>query len=46
MSFTYKGLKGQLSHHTVTAEEVDRQLQRLVQQNPRITSVEDRKSVV
>ena len=42
MSFTYKGLKGQLSRHIVTSEEVDRQLQRLVQQNPRVTSVEDR----
>ena len=42
MSFTYKGLKGQLSRHTVTDEEVDRQLQRLLQQNPRIASVEDR----
>ena len=42
MSFTYKGLKGQLSHHTVTDEEVDRQIQRLLQQNPRIASVEDR----
>ena len=42
MSFTYKGLKGQLSHHIVTDEEVDRQIQRLLQQNPRIASVEDR----
>ena len=42
MSFTYKGLKGRLSRHTVTGEEVDRQLQRLVQQNPRVASVTDR----
>ena len=33
MSFVYRGLKGQLSRHTVTDEEVDRQLQRLLQQN-------------
>jgi len=42
MSFVYRGLKGQLSRHTVTDEEVDRQLQRLLQQNPRIASVQDR----
>ena len=42
MSFTYKGLKGRLSRHTVTGEEVDRQLQRLLQQNPRGASVTDR----
>ena len=42
MSFTYKGLKGRLSRHTVTGEEVDRQLQRLLQQNPRVASVTDR----
>ena len=42
MSFTYKGLKGRLSRHIVTGEEVDRQLQRLLQQNPRIASVTDR----
>jgi len=42
MSFTYKGLKANLSKHTVTSEEVDRQLQRLLQQNPRIAEVRDR----
>ena len=42
MSFTYKGLSAQLSRHTVTDEEIDRQLQRLQQQNPRIALVEDR----
>ena len=42
MSFTYKGLSAQLSRHTVTGEEIDRQLQRLQQQNPRIALVEDR----
>ena len=42
MEFTYKGLSGQLSHHTVTGEEVDRNLQRLLQQNPRIAIITDR----
>ena len=42
MAFTYKGLEAELSHHTVTLEEVDRHLLRLVQQNPRITTVTDR----
>ena len=39
MSFTYKGLKATLTKHTVTGEEVDRQLQRLQQQTPRIAPV-------
>lgn len=42
MAFTYKGLSGELSRHIVTDEEVDRQLQRLMQQNPRIAEVTDR----
>ena len=42
MSFTYRGLEATLTHHTVTPEEVERQLQRLLQQNPRITPVADR----
>ena len=42
MSFTYKGLSAQLTRHAVTGEEIDRQLQRLQQQNPRIALVEDR----
>lgn len=42
MSFTYKGLQAQYSHHTVTSEEIDRQLQRLLQQNPRIALVDNR----
>ena len=42
MSFTYKGLSGQLQKHTVTEEEVNRQLQRLLQQSPRIHTVTDR----
>ena len=42
MSFTYKGLSAELTRHTVTDEEVDRQIQRLLQQNPRIAEVTDR----
>lgn len=42
MSFTYKGLKATTTKYTVTEEEVTRQLQRLQQQNPRITEVTDR----
>ena len=42
MSFTYRGLKAELSRHMVTDAEVDRQFQRLLQQNPRIALVEDR----
>ncbi len=42
MSFTYRGLKARLERHIVTEEEVDRNLQRLQQQNPRIAAVVDR----
>ncbi len=42
MSFEYRGLKAELKRHTVTGEEIDRQLERLRQQNPRIALVEDR----
>ena len=42
MAFTYKGLAAKLDHHIVTEEEVNRQLQRLVQENPRIAEVTDR----
>ena len=42
MSFTYKGLKAQYSRHIITTEEIDRQMQRLQQQNPRIALVNDR----
>ena len=42
MQFTYKGLKAKLEKHIVTGEEVDRNLQRLLQQNPRIAEVSDR----
>ncbi len=42
MAFTYKGLKANFQRHIVTDEEVDRQLTRLQQQNPRIAQVKDR----
>ena len=42
MAFTYKGLAAKLDRHIVTEEEVNRQLQRLVQENPRISDVTDR----
>ncbi len=42
MEFQYKGLSVRYDRHLVTEEEVDRQLQRLLQQNPRITEVTDR----
>jgi trigger factor len=42
MTFTYKGLSAQLERHTVTGEEIDRQLQRLQQQTPRIAVITDR----
>ena len=42
MSFTYKGLSARLNRHIVTDEDVDRQLQRLLQQTPRIAEVNDR----
>ena len=42
MSFVYRGLKAENVRHIVTAEEVQRQLVRLQQQNPRIAVVTDR----
>ncbi len=42
MSFTYKGLKAELQKHIVTDEEIDRNMQRLLEQNPRIAEVTDR----
>ena len=42
MSFTYRGLKVQTTKYTVSKEEVERQMQRLLQQNPRIAVVQDR----
>ena len=42
MSFEYRGLKAKLERHIVTSEEIDRQIQRLQQQTPRIALIEDR----
>ena len=42
MSFTYRGLKAQMNRHIVTGEEIDHQIERLRQQNPRIALVENR----
>ena len=42
MSFTYRGLKAENVRHIVTSEEIDRQIQRLQQQSPRIAIVKDR----
>ena len=39
MSFIYKGLSAQLEKHIVTDAEIDHQMQRLLQQTPRITEV-------
>lgn len=42
MAFVYKGLKASYKRHIVTDEEVERNMQRLLQQNPRIAEVNDR----
>ena len=42
MSFTYRGLKAQLDRHIITGEEIDRQIQRLQQQSPRIAVIDNR----
>ena len=42
MSFTYRGLKAHYQRHIVTDAEIDRQIERLQQQYPRITAVNDR----
>ena len=42
MAFTYKGLQAELTRHLITDEEIDRQIQRLLQQNPRVAEVTDR----
>ena len=42
MEFVYRGLKAQLEHHTVTDEEVDRQMERLRRQNPRVATITNR----
>ena len=42
MSFVYRGLTATLDRHIVTDAEIDRQLERLQQQTPRIAVVKDR----
>ena len=42
MSFTYKGLKAIKERHIITDAEIDHQIQRLQQSNPRIALVKDR----
>jgi len=42
MEFTYRGLKAELARHIITDEEIDRQIQRLQQQSPRIAEITDR----
>ena len=46
MSFTYKGLSAQLERHTITDAEIDHQMQRLLQQTPRIVEVVGRPAAV
>ena len=42
MSFIYKGLEAVYERHIVTAEEIDRHLERLQQQMPNVRSITDR----
>ncbi len=42
MSFMYRGLKAHLDRYLITDQDVDRQLERLQQQNPRVAGVTDR----
>ena len=42
MSFEYRGLKATIDRHIITEEEVNRQMERLRQQNPRIAVVDNR----
>ncbi|MBO5891517.1 MAG: trigger factor [Oscillospiraceae bacterium] len=42
MSFTYRGLKAQMDRHIITEDEINRNLERLRQQNPRIAKITDR----
>ena len=42
MSFVYRGLKATLTRHIVTDAEIDRQMERLQQQYPRIAVINDR----
>ena len=42
MRFTYKGLEAPYTRHLVTDEELDRQLERLRQQSPKVVPITDR----
>ncbi len=42
MEFTYRGLKAKLEKHTITATEIERQLERLRQQTPRVAVITNR----
>lgn len=42
MAFVYRGLQAELQRHTVTDAEIDRQMQRLQQQSPRIAVIDNR----
>ena len=42
MAFTYRGLTADLQKHIVTEAEVDKQIERLRAQNPRIAVIKDR----
>ena len=42
MSFVYRGLQAKLDRHIVTDAEVQRQLDQILEQNPRIITVTDR----
>ena len=42
MNFTYKGLTATLEKHLITDEEVDKQIERIRAQNPRIAVIKDR----
>ena len=44
MSFTYRGLKAELQRHIVTDGEIEKQLERILQQNPKIEVVTDREA--
>jgi trigger factor len=44
MSFVYRGLKADLQRHIVTDEEIEKQLERILQQNPKIETVTDREA--
>ena len=46
MSFTYKGLQAQMTRHIITDEEIDRQIEKLRESNPRIALVNDRPTEV